>query len=30
VVRDNKLEECYLRPIAFFGEGEMGLSARGN
>ena len=30
VVRVNKLEECYLRPIAFYGEGEMGLSARGN
>src|ERR1700720_3332349 len=30
VVRVNRLEECYLRPIAFFGEGEMGLSARGN
>ncbi|MGH7948017.1 MAG: branched-chain amino acid transaminase, partial [Candidatus Binataceae bacterium] len=30
VVRVNKLTECYLRPIAFFGEGEMGLAARGN
>jgi branched-chain amino acid aminotransferase len=30
VVRVNKLAECYLRPIAFYGEGEMGLSARGN
>lgn len=30
VVRVNKLTECYLRPIAFYGEGEMGLSARGN
>jgi branched-chain amino acid aminotransferase len=30
VVRVNRLEECYLRPIAFYGEGEMGLSARGN
>jgi branched-chain amino acid aminotransferase len=30
VVRINKLAECYLRPIAFYGEGEMGLSARGN
>ena len=29
-VRVNKLAECYLRPIAFYGEGEMGLSARGN
>jgi branched-chain amino acid aminotransferase len=30
VIRVNKLAECYLRPIAFYGEGEMGLSARGN
>jgi branched-chain amino acid aminotransferase len=30
VVRVNRLEECYIRPIAFYGEGEMGLSARGN
>jgi branched-chain amino acid aminotransferase len=30
VVRVNRLPECYLRPIAFYGEGEMGLSARGN
>lgn len=30
VVRVNKFAECYLRPIAFYGEGEMGLSARGN
>jgi branched-chain amino acid aminotransferase len=30
VVRVNKLKECYLRPIAFYGEGEMGLAARGN
>jgi branched-chain amino acid aminotransferase len=30
VVRVNRLEECYLRPLAFYGEGEMGLSARGN
>jgi branched-chain amino acid aminotransferase len=30
VVRANKLAECYLRPIAFYGEGEMGLAARGN
>jgi len=30
VVRVNKLEECYIRPLAFYGEGEMGLSARGN
>jgi branched-chain amino acid aminotransferase len=30
VVRINKLAECYLRPIAFYGEGEMGLAARAN
>jgi len=30
VVRVNRLQECYLRPLAFYGEGEMGLSARGN
>ncbi len=30
VIRVNKFAECYLRPIAFYGEGEMGLSARGN
>jgi branched-chain amino acid aminotransferase len=30
VVRVNRLAECYIRPLAVFGEGEMGLSARGN
>ena len=25
-VRVNRLEECYIRPIAFVGEGEMGLA----
>ena len=30
VVRVNRLEECYLRPLAFYGEGEMGLAALGN
>jgi len=30
VVRVNKLAECYLRPLVFYGEGEMGLAARGN
>lgn len=30
VVRINRLDECYIRPLAFYGEGEMGLSARGN
>jgi branched-chain amino acid aminotransferase len=28
VVRANRLRECYLRPIAFLGDGEMGLAAR--
>jgi len=27
-VRANELRECYLRPIAFMGDGEMGLAAR--
>ena len=26
----NGLPECYLRPIAFFGYGELGVSAVGN
>src|SRR5256885_17204258 len=26
----NGLPECYLRPIAFFGYGELGVSAMGN
>jgi branched-chain amino acid aminotransferase len=26
----NGLPECYLRPIAFYGYGELGVSARGN
>jgi branched-chain amino acid aminotransferase len=26
-VRRNKLDECYIRPLAFLGDGEMGLSA---
>ena len=30
VVRSNHLEECYIRPIAFYGAGEMGVVARGN
>jgi branched-chain amino acid aminotransferase len=29
-VRENGLDECYLRPIAFMGSGEMGLGARSN
>jgi len=30
VVRVNRLTECYIRPLVFLGEGEMGVSARGN
>jgi len=29
-VRANGLDECYLRPIAFMGHGEMGLGAKTN
>jgi branched-chain amino acid aminotransferase len=29
VVRANKLEQCYLRPIAFYGSEKMGVSPRG-
>ena len=29
-VRENGLEECYVRPIAFMGDGEMGLGATTN
>jgi branched-chain amino acid aminotransferase len=29
VVRVNKLEECYLRPIAFYGSEKMGVSPKG-
>lgn len=29
-VRVNGLEECYLRPLAFVGDGAMGLGARDN
>lgn len=29
VVRVNKLEECYIRPIAFYGSEKMGVSPRG-
>ena len=28
IVRANRLRECYIRPIAFLGDGEMGLAAR--
>ncbi len=30
VVRANRLAECYLRPIAFVGEGQMGVAAMNN
>jgi len=29
VVRANRLEECYIRPIAFYGSEKMGVSPRG-
>ncbi|MCC7485414.1 MAG: branched-chain amino acid transaminase [Burkholderiales bacterium] len=29
VVRANRLESCYIRPIAFYGSEAMGISARG-
>jgi branched-chain amino acid aminotransferase len=29
VVRANKLESCYIRPIAFYGSEAMGVSAKG-
>jgi branched-chain amino acid aminotransferase len=28
VVRTNRLRECYLRPLVFMGDGEMGLAAQ--
>ncbi|WP_341643938.1 branched-chain amino acid transaminase [Thauera sp. SDU_THAU2] len=30
VVRANKLESCYLRPLAFYGSEKMGISTRGS
>lgn len=30
VVKANGFEECYVRPIAFYGSGEMGVNPRGN
>ena len=30
VIRANKLKECYIRPLAFLGFGEMGVYAPGN
>ena len=29
VVRENKLESCYIRPIGFYGSEKMGVSPRG-
>jgi branched-chain amino acid aminotransferase len=29
-VRANRLRSCYIRPLAFIGDGEMGLSAKTN
>jgi len=30
LIRSNGVGECYLRPIAFYGYGELGVSATGN
>ncbi len=30
LIRANGVQECYLRPIAFFGYGELGVAATGN
>lgn len=30
VVRENKLESCYVRPIAFYGSNAMGVAAKSN
>src|ERR1700753_149315 len=30
VVRANKLESCYLRPLAFIGDEKLGVSPKGN
>jgi len=29
LIKINKIEECYIRPISFFGYGKMGLSPKG-
>ena len=29
-IRENRLDECYIRPIAFLGYGDMGLYVRSN
>lgn len=30
VVRENKLESCYLRPLVWIGDEKLGISAKGN
>jgi branched-chain amino acid aminotransferase len=30
VVRDNKLESCYLRPLSWIGDRKLGISPKGN
>ncbi len=30
LIKINKIEECYIRPIAFFGYGKMGLNPEGS
>jgi branched-chain amino acid aminotransferase len=30
VIADNELEECYLRPLAFAGYGELGVHTTSN
>jgi len=30
LIAENGLPECYVRPIAFYGYGELGVAARGN
>ena len=30
LIQDNNLESCYIRPLVYYGYGEMGLNPRGN
>jgi branched-chain amino acid aminotransferase len=30
VVRENKLESCYLRPLTWIGDQKLGVSPKGN
>ena len=30
VVRENKLESCYLRPLTWIGSEKLGVSPKGN